>query len=118
MASRINSKALKQAIHKDSVVLFYAPWCGYCKQFHPTYDQLAGDMKGKGIHVLKIDMDKYGSDVRESKIGQERFGKPVSSGVQGYPTVLLFKKDGSTAKYSGPRTVSDMKKSISTFFEI
>lgn len=31
--------------HKNSMVMFYAPWCGFCKTMKPDYVQAARDLK-------------------------------------------------------------------------
>ena len=58
------------------LVLFYAPWCGHCKAFHPEYEKAARALKGI-FKIAAIDADK------ERSIG----GK---YGVQGFPTVKFF----------------------------
>ena len=69
--------------------MFYAPWCGHCKQMKPKFVSAAAKMKdlenvGK---LAAVDCTK------EPKIGS-RFG------VKGYPTVKYF-KDGQEAFDAG-----------------
>ncbi|KAF2199753.1 hypothetical protein GQ43DRAFT_464572 [Delitschia confertaspora ATCC 74209] len=52
----------------DSVVLrsgtpalveYYTPWCKYCKELAPVYDELATNFQNTAVTVAKIDVDKY-----------------------------------------------------------
>jgi len=59
-------------------VYSYAPWCGYCKQLAPVYEQVALQLQGK-VNVAKIDASE--GDGR--KVGT-RFG------IKGFPTIKLY----------------------------
>lgn len=54
----------EQAINesKPFVVLFYSPWCGYCKTFKPIYKELAFVYKGKYNFVM-VDGDNVANMV-------------------------------------------------------
>ena len=64
---------------KITLVDFWAPWCGPCKQLGPLIDQLSVDM-GSKIEVVKCNID-------------ENPETPSKYGVRGIPTLMIF-KDG------------------------
>jgi len=69
---------------KLAVVDFFATWCGPCKMLAPVFHELAEEMG---------DVDFFNADVDEN---QELLGK---YGIQGVPTVLIF-KNGTVADRS------------------
>jgi protein disulfide-isomerase A1 len=78
------------AKNEITLVEFYAPWCGHCKKLAPEFEKAAHALEGKGS-LAKVDCTTE----------QTVCGK---FDVKGYPTVKLFKKDGSHAEYPGGRT--------------
>ena len=118
MAKKINVSGLKKAIESDCVIKYYAPWCGFCKSFESTYKQVS-DTIGKtdmGVNVLRFNMDKHGNDVKKENVGMSTFGVPVHEDVSGFPTVILYKKDGSRSLYKGPRELEPMVETIKAFY--
>jgi len=89
------------------VALFYAPWCGHCKTFKPHFEKAMNtldgqksqhpELKGKTVRLSMIDCDE-----------NPDIGKKYS--ISGYPTVKIFKDDGSDMEYSGGRSLEGMKK--------
>jgi len=71
------------------LVLFYAPWCGHCKKFHPEYEKAAKTLRKENLYLSKVDATV------EKKLA-ERFE------IQGFPTVKLFIK-GEDIEYTGGR---------------
>ena len=74
-----------------TIVEFYAPWCGHCKELAPKWAEAAKRAKALSppIPVAKLDADAHGDLA-------QRFG------VSGYPTIKVF-RDGLPEDYDGSR---------------
>src|ERR1700687_380132 len=67
---------------KPVLVVFWAEWCGPCRQIAPALEQIASELEG-AVTVAKI-------DIEASPLTPSRYG------VRGIPTMMLF-KDGQMA---------------------
>ena len=81
-----------EVIKSDNLwlILFYAPWCGHCKAFHPQYEKLAKSVKGV-FKIGAVNCEEHRDLAQKYNIG-------------GFPTVLFFGGDKTkTIEYEGER---------------
>tara|TARA_B100001094_G_C17576460_1_gene505391 strand:- start:153 stop:530 length:378 start_codon:yes stop_codon:yes gene_type:complete len=119
-ATKVNVRGLQKAIETNAVVKYYAPWCGYCKSLAPVYDELsqaASDMSElQGVHVVRFNMDKHAAEVQDAKVGEQTFGSNVGQDVRGFPTVIMYRADGTRSVYQGPRTKQGMLDTMRAYY--
>jgi len=84
----------EQTKEGEWVLEFYAPWCGFCKQLMPIYEEFATTLKSQNtVKVAKIDC------TQETALLQ-RFS------IKGFPTIkFLSSSEKQMAEFQGKRTV-------------
>lgn len=81
------SEVLQSA--EPTLVDFWAAWCGPCRMVAPVVEEIAAEYDGK-LRVVKLDVD---SNQRT----------PNRYGIQGIPTLILFKGGAEAARIVGFR---------------
>lgn len=80
-----------------SIVEFYAPWCGHCKNLKPAYEKAAQSLAG----IAKVAAVNCDDEVNKPFCGQ--------MGVQGFPTLKIVRPGKKAGRpivepYDGPRS--------------
>ncbi len=78
------------------LVKFYAPWCGYCRQLEPVYNEVSSQLEHNNVKLAKVDASKYkGQRELSHAIVYQLSNLPsVSSalgfrfGVDGFPSIF------------------------------
>lgn len=82
-----NLQSLIQKSPVPVVVDVWAPWCGPCRSFAPTFEELSKQFAGQFVFV------KLNSDENQQTAGR--------LGIRGIPTLLIFKQGQEVTRQSG-----------------
>ncbi|CAH0559634.1 unnamed protein product [Brassicogethes aeneus] len=83
---------LSKLIRKESrplMIMFYAPWCGYCKTLKPEYSQAADDLKDSAV-LAAIDVNR-----------PENSAVRIQYNITGFPTILYYENGAQKFVYEG-----------------
>lgn len=81
-------------------VVFYAPWCGHCKNLKPEYAKAGAELDGI-IDLYMVDC------TNESNGGKDLCGE---FGVQGFPTIKMINTEkDSVFDYNGAREAKALR---------
>ena len=88
---------------QKSMVLFYADWCGHCKQFMPEWDKISNEINEvqENVKLIKVNCGDPQNNKTHKKIMD-------TYSIQGYPTIKVI-ENGNAKEYDGDRTSSGIK---------
>lgn len=84
---------------KTWFVLFYAPWCGHCRNIEPKFHEMASKLQKAGEKSIGIGAIDCNSGANQALCGKY--------GVQGYPTLKAI-VSGKPKSYNGARETDPM----------
>jgi thioredoxin 1 len=92
----LNSKNFDETIQNNDIVIvdFWAPWCGPCKQFAPTYEEISE--KVNGVTFAKINTEE-----EQALAGQYQ--------IRSIPTLMIFREKVSIFSQAGALSASDLE---------
>lgn len=95
----VTPASFNKVVHNSnytSLVVFYAPWCGYCQQLKPVIHEVAKRLHEKGQYAAKVVAVNCDEDINKPLCAEHR--------VEGFPTVMVFRPpkytEGSNHKVS------------------
>jgi protein disulfide-isomerase A6 len=105
---QINGMDYDRVIAKSnytSIVEFYAPWCGHCKNLKPAYESAAKSLAG----LAKVAAVNCDDEMNKPFCGQ--------MGVQGFPTLKIVRPGKKPGKpmvedYQGPRAAKGIVEAV------
>ncbi len=105
LVSEIDDAGFNSLIEKSTlpvVVDFWAPWCGPCKQFAPTFEAASKLSEGKMVFI-KLNTENYPATSQKLNI-------------RGIPTLVIFKNGKEVARESGAFPLEAFKGWIGRFY--
>lgn len=82
------------------LVLYYAPWCGHCQNLKPIWGELERAYDGKIVAGQTVKIEKINGDEEKETV--------QSLNIGGFPTIIMYKDDGSKLVYNGDRSFEDL----------
>lgn len=80
----------------NKLILYYALWCGFSRQFLPIWEQVKTVIKS--TPELNTSCVEYDCEAQ----------KQMCQAVDGFPSIILIKKDGTKIKYNGQRSIESL----------
>lgn len=106
--SELSPKQFKE-INKEgkTFTLFYADWCGHCKNVKPQWEEAAKEVNSGGDK--KMVMVNLGD---KNDLAQEQLRKEYN--IRGYPTIVDIEGGKQVGEYSGERSKSAFVEHVSS----
>lgn len=104
--------------HDFTLINFFAEWCSHCRAFHPMWQQISrkitGTGEGSGADSMKFeDRDGEKRQVQPIKMNCVDFkAECQKQRIDAFPTIRLYKADGSFSVFDGKRKEDDIIKWI------
>jgi len=82
-----------------TIINYNTDWCGYSRRLQPVWTEFTNKMKEVNPNIKVVDMK---CDVDENKETCEK------ADIEGFPTIIYYKEDGTKKVFTGERTVESL----------
>jgi thiol-disulfide isomerase/thioredoxin len=86
------------------LVLYYATWCGFSRMFLPEWEKFEVVAKTRFPNL----------DIKQFKCEDGDEATCFQKGVEGYPTVILYPKNGTEVVFQSDRSAENLVKFVET----
>lgn len=95
--------------HDFTLINFFAEWCVHCRQFAPKWSKIAAKVNEKRF----VDANQNQLKVRALRMNCVDFrGICKQKRIDAFPTIRLYKSDGTFTRYNGERNEGSILKWI------
>ena len=85
-------------------IFFNFRWCGHCKRLAPTWQTLAEKFVGNvNVKISKVDCTL-----------QENRDLCSEQGVNGFPTIFIYRNGEKISEYNGSRSLDDLHEFVNS----
>lgn len=100
--NNIDNNNINNINNNNKLILYYAMWCGYSRQFLPIWEQIKSAVEQ--TPDLHTDCVQYDCEAQQQNC----------QGINGFPTLTFIKNNGTKIVYNGERSVQAILSFINT----
>lgn len=103
----LNEKFDDNKLLNKKIILYHTDWCGYCKRFIPTWEELKLDAElGNIVNFIDVNMTNEEKNIT-GDLNSDDLNIVNNVEIQGFPTIKLL-HNGKIIDYNGKREKNDI----------